>query len=126
MPTPVWPASVRYRPARDPYDVRQRFAPPIVSEPESGPVRMRATTTSIWSKVSYQISMPNAEFTTLDAFVRVDLVQATLRFMMPAGRPNTPDPWPSKLVYIDPGTYQPKPDGPDRMLVIFVLNILDW
>lgn len=93
---------------------------------EDSPERMRATSTAIWSKLAYQISMPNAEFDTLDTFVVVTLVQGTARFKMPVGRPNTPDPWAQKLVYIEKGTWQAKPDGPDRMIVTFTLNVLDW
>ena len=121
-----WPAGVRYRPLRDPYNVTQRFAPPIATEMEDGPERLRAASTAVWTKLAYQISLPNAEFATLDTFVVVTLVKATARFTMPVGRPNTPDPWPTKLVYIEKGSWQAKLDGPDRMLVSFTLNVLDW
>lgn len=126
MPLPTWPFGVPYRPDRAPYNVPQRFRPPVATPMEDGPERMRTSSSSVWSQVAYQLDLKNAEHEILDQFATRTLAQATRRFWMPVGRPNTPDPWPNKLCYVEPGTWSPKPNGPDRMLVTFTLNVLDW
>lgn len=126
MPVPTWPSAVGYRPLRSGLNLTQRFAPPIATEMEGGPERMRPRTSSVWARLAYQLSLPNEAFEALDRFYVVDLVRGTLRFHMPVGRPYQPDPWPSRLVSIEPGSWQARPDTPGRMLVSFTLNVLDW
>lgn len=128
MPVAVWPSSLPYRPLRTAYDMPQRYAPAMTTEFEDGPARQRASSSAIWTQLAYQLRLTPDEWEIADAFVVTTLVQGTARFTMPVGRPYAPDPWPTKLVYLEKGTWSSKPIGsaPMHMVAVFTLNVLDW
>jgi hypothetical protein len=126
MTVASWPSGLPFKPAADTWKVQSRYQAPTRTEMEDGPVRQRRSNTARWTKIPYQIQMTAQEFETADNFIVNTLGDGTARFMMPIGRPYTPDPWPSKMCFIDAETWSATAFGVNDLLVSFTINVLDW
>jgi hypothetical protein len=121
----TWPSSVPYVPLRDGFDMQERYKPNLSHDTEQGPGRQRAAASSIWTKLSYKISLTEDEMTVIDNFILNELAQGSARFRMPVGRFYAPEPWPFKLVYIENGVYKIEPFGA-QLAISFTLKVLNW
>lgn len=124
MALPSWPASLPVRPLRDGTGPVSLFDPPIETEMEDGPRRMRRRSTTTWATVSLRFKMTNAQFATFQAFVRDTLNHGASRFTMPVWKPGATLPLPEKTVQLA-GDPQMQTLGPVN-LVGLTLRVLDY
>ncbi|WP_230531125.1 hypothetical protein [Microvirga roseola] len=124
MALPVWPASLPVVPLRDGTGPASLYDPPIETEMEDGPRRMRRRSTTTWATVAVRFKLTNDQFATFQAFVRDTLDHGASRFTMPVWKPGATLPLPDKTVQLI-GDPQMQTLGPFNFVAL-QLCVLDY
>lgn len=121
----TWPITLPQIALLEGWRLAQPHRPKIVTEMEDGPARMRKRTTAAWSQMPLAFLMTNAQFTTFHTFVRDNLEDGAVRFLMPVWAPWRLNGLPARTVYLEGGDYSAERAG-FHMRVTMTLNVLDW
>lgn len=124
MVLPVWPASLPVVPLRDGTGPVNLYDPPIETEMEDGPRRMRRRSTTTWATINVRFKLTNAQFATFQTFLRDTLDHGASKFTMPTWKPGATLPLPEKTVQLI-GDPQMQTLGPVNF-VAMTLRVRDY
>lgn len=99
------------------------YRPPVVTEMEDGPDRMRRASLTRLAKLSLRYLMSDAQMATFKAFVETTLNEGTQHFTMVVPSPGVTSG--SREAWLDKGLYKATRAG-SHWSVTFTLAVLNW